>query len=64
VTLIVTLEDGRTDALIVPEGMKEEGYLSAFLRREHPFNKSPWIKLGSGEYVRYSFIVSIRHGQT
>lgn len=59
-TLIVTLGDGRSEAILVPEGMREEGYLEAFLKGRHPFNQ-PWVKLASGEYVRHSFIVAIRH---
>jgi hypothetical protein len=58
-TLVVTLQDGRTGALMVPEGMQQDHALTFFVEERHPFAK-PWIKLVSGEYVRKSFVVSIR----
>jgi hypothetical protein len=61
-TLIVTMQDGRSEAMLVPEGMSEANSLEAFLHARHPFN-TPWVKLVSGEYVRYSHIVAIRPGQ-
>ncbi len=61
-TLIVTLEDGRSEAIFVPEGMDEARYLNAFVNAEHPFNKE-WVALASGEYVQRRFIVAIRRGR-
>ncbi len=42
-TLIATLEDGRSEAIFVPEGMDEDRYLDAFVSARHPFDK-PWVK--------------------
>ena len=60
-TLIVTLQDGRRETIYVQEGVTDEAALEAFVRERHPFD-APWVKLASGEYVRHSFIVSIRSG--
>jgi len=62
-TLIVTLEDGRSEAIFVPEGMDENQYLDAFVSGRHPFENKPWVKLATGEYVRHGFIVAIRRGR-
>jgi hypothetical protein len=61
-TLIVTLQDGRSEAMLVPEGMTDKNALDAFVNERHPFNNR-WVKLLSGEYVRHSQIVAIRSGQ-
>ena len=43
----------------VPEGQSAHEELTRFLNRQGPYAQL-WIRLGSGEYVRYEHIVSIR----
>lgn len=57
--LIVQLGDGRSECIPVPEGTSAGQHLEAFLHRSAPFTND-WVELASGEYVRYSFIVSVR----
>jgi hypothetical protein len=59
-TLLVRLtgRDGE-HVLPVPPEQTEHDELTRFLDRHGPYAQ-PWIRLGSGEYVRYEHIVSIR----
>ena len=45
--------------LAVPEEQTQLGELTRFLNRQGPYAQ-PWIRLASGEYVRYDHVVSIR----
>jgi hypothetical protein len=54
----VTGLDHEDEILVSTEqSLKEE--LTRFLNRQGPYAQL-WIRLGSGEYVRYDHIVSIR----
>ncbi len=59
-TLVVRLEgrDGEHELPLSHEQTEHEE-LTRFLDRHGPYAQS-WIRLGSGEYVRYDHIVSIR----
>ena len=50
------------DEIPVPEGRPEQEELTRFLNRQGPYAQI-WIRLGSGEYVRYDHIVSIRSSE-
>ena len=50
------------DRILVPDGTSPKDELTRFLNRQGPYAQM-WIKLGSGEYVRYEHIVSIRESQ-
>ena len=43
----------------MPEEQTELDELTRFLNRQGPYAQ-PWIRLASGEYVRYDHVVSIR----
>jgi hypothetical protein len=60
VTLLVRLShrDGEHE-LSVPSEQTPQEELTRFLDRHGPYAQV-WIRLGSGEYVRYDQIVSIR----
>jgi hypothetical protein len=60
VTLLVRLgdRDGEHE-LPVPAEQTPHEELTRFLDRHGPYAQL-WIRLGSGEYVRYEHIVSIR----
>jgi hypothetical protein len=47
------------DELRVPAELAPRDELTRFLNRQGPYAQI-WIRLGSGEYVRYEHIVSIR----
>jgi hypothetical protein len=51
---------GRTapDAITVPPGSSAHDELTRFLNRQGPYAQL-WIRLASGEYVRYDLIESI-----
>ena len=59
-TLLVRLShrDGEHE-LLVPTEHKPHEELTRFLDRHGPYAQV-WIRLASGEYVRYDHIVSIR----
>jgi len=59
-TLVVRLgdRDGEHE-LPVPTEQTPHEELTRFLNRHGPYAQV-WIRLGSGEYVRYDHIVSIR----
>jgi hypothetical protein len=61
-TLIVTLRDGRQEAIQVPPSLKDNDALFAFTHAQGPFQE-PWVRLLSNEYVRMEFIVSVRVGE-
>jgi len=46
------------DHLPVPEGTSPKEELTRFLNRQGPYAQL-WIRLSSGEYVRYEHIVSV-----
>jgi hypothetical protein len=46
------------DEIPVPEGRSEHEELTRFLNRQGPYVQI-WIRLRSGQYVRYDQIVSI-----
>jgi hypothetical protein len=46
------------DHIPVPDGTPPREELKRFLNRQGPYAQV-WIRLGSGEYVRYEHIVSI-----
>jgi hypothetical protein len=52
--------EGRTedDHIPVPEGTSPKEELTRFLNRQGPYAQL-WIRLSSGEYVRYEHIVSV-----
>lgn len=57
----ITDREGEHDLPVAPEqDLQEE--LTRFLNRHGPYAQA-WIKLGSGEYVRYEHVVSIRIGE-
>lgn len=58
-TLVVRLEgrDGEHELPVSDQTAHEE--LTRFLNRHGPYAQI-WIRLGSGEYVRYEDVVSIR----
>jgi hypothetical protein len=58
--LVVRLShrDGEHELLVPPEQTPHEE-LTRFLDRHGPYAQA-WIRLASGEYVRYDHIVSIR----
>ena len=58
-TLAVTLQDGRTESVEVPDGMTNEKALEAFVLGHKPFSHE-WVKLVSGGYVRHGFIVVVQ----
>ena len=47
------------DYIAVPEGTTPRDELTRFLNRQGPYAQM-WIRLASGEYVRYEHILSIR----
>lgn len=51
---------GRTedDQIPVPDGITPKEELTRFLNRQGPYAQL-WIRLTSGEYVRYEHIVSV-----
>ena len=53
--------DGEHELTVPPEQTPLEE-LTRFLNRQGPYAQI-WIRLGSGEYVRYDHIVSIRVGE-
>jgi hypothetical protein len=59
-TLLVQLShrDGEHE-LVVPSELPPQEELTRFLNRHGPYAQV-WIRLASGEYVRYDHIVSIR----
>ena len=59
-TLLVRISqrDGEHELLVPPEQSPHEE-LTRFLNRHGPYAQA-WIRLASGEYVRYDQIVSIR----
>jgi hypothetical protein len=59
-TLLVRLGD-RDGEHVLPEHEEQtpEGELTRFLNRQGPYAQV-WIRLASGEYVRYDNVVSIR----
>ncbi len=59
-TLLVRVSDrdGELDLPVPPEQTPREE-LTRFLNRQGPYAQI-WIRLGSGEYVRYDHVVSIR----
>jgi hypothetical protein len=46
------------DAIALPDGASVHEELTRFLNRQGPYAQM-WIKLASGEYVRYDAIVSV-----
>lgn len=54
----VTHRDGEHE-LPVPADQTEHEELTRFLNRQGPYAQI-WIRLASGEYVRYEHVVSIR----
>jgi hypothetical protein len=50
------------DHIPVPEGTTTRDELKRFLNRQGPYAQV-WIRLASGEYVRYEHIVSIAEPQ-
>jgi hypothetical protein len=54
----VTDRDGEHELPMPPELTAHEE-LTRFLNRQGPYAQI-WIRLGSGEYVRYDHVVSIR----
>ncbi len=48
----------REDSVPVTEGNTPRQELARFLNREGPYAQK-WIRLASGEYVRYDAIVSV-----
>jgi hypothetical protein len=48
----------RPDKIPITEGMTPREELARFLNRQGPYAQM-WIKLASGEYVRYDLIESI-----
>ena len=54
----ITGRDGEHELPVPPEQTDHEE-LTRFLDRHGPYAQ-PWIRLGSGEYVRYDHIASIR----
>jgi hypothetical protein len=56
----ITDRDGEHELPVEPEHDAHEE-LTRFLNRHGPYAQA-WIKLGSGEYVRYEHVVSIRIG--
>lgn len=58
--LVVTLTGRREPAQIpIDDGTPVREELARFLNRQGPYAQL-WIKLGSGEYVRYDLIESVR----
>jgi hypothetical protein len=51
----------REDELPVPSEFSAQEELTRFLNRAGPYAQL-WIRLGSGEYVRYDHILSVRIG--
>ena len=47
-----------TEAIALPEGAAVKEELTRFLNRQGPYAQL-WIRLASGEYVRYDAIVSV-----
>jgi hypothetical protein len=54
----ITGRDGEHE-LAVPAELTPQEELTRFLNRQGPYVKI-WIRLDSGEYVRYDHVVSIR----
>ena len=54
----ITGRDGEHQLLVPPEQTPREE-LTRFLNRQGPYAQI-WIRLASGEYVRYDQVVSIR----
>jgi hypothetical protein len=46
------------DAIVLPDGESAHDELARFLNRQGPYAQM-WIRLASGEYVRYDAIESI-----
>jgi hypothetical protein len=51
--------DDSEDELPVPPESSAHDELTRFLNRSGPYAQM-WIRLGSGEYVRYEHILSVR----
>ena len=47
------------DQLPASDGHDDQEELTRFLNRQGPY-ALPWIRLASGEYVRYDHVVAIR----
>jgi hypothetical protein len=56
-TVRVTGRDGE-DHIPVPDGTTPRDELARFLNRQGPYAQM-WIRLASGEYVRYEHILSV-----
>jgi hypothetical protein len=56
-TVRIAGRDG-IEEIPVPEGISAHEELTRFLNRQGPYAQI-WIRLGSGEYVRYDHIVSV-----
>jgi hypothetical protein len=56
-TVRVTGRDGE-DHIAVPAGTSQRDELARFLNRQGPYAQM-WIRLASGEYVRYEHILSV-----
>ena len=53
----------RPDSLPITEGMSPHEELTRFLNRQGPYAQM-WIRLASGEYVRYDAIESVSDPST
>lgn len=59
-SLLVRIADREGEhPLPLTPGQDSQDELTRFLNRHGPYAQ-PWIKLESGEYVRYEHVVSIR----
>ena len=56
-TVRVAGRDGE-DHLAIPDGTSSRDELARFLNRQGPYAQM-WIRLASGEYVRYDLIESV-----
>ena len=56
-TVRIAGRDG-SDEIAVPDGISAHEELTRFLNRQGPYAQL-WIRLRSGEYVRYDQIVSV-----
>jgi hypothetical protein len=56
-TVRIAGRDG-TEHIPVPDGTSSREELTRFLNRQGPYAQM-WIRLASGEYVRYEHIVSV-----
>jgi len=57
----VTGRDGEHELPVSPDQTEHEE-LTRFLNRQGPYALS-WIRLATGEYVRYEHVLSIRSGE-